>query len=59
MIIQVLPSLIARSIGESFSVLPLMKCGWEERAPLKHMIIDQRRANPILHLIQLIVLEYD
>ena len=26
--------------------------------PLGHMIIDRRRANPILHLIQLIVLEY-
>ena len=35
-----------------------MKCRWEERAPLRHMIIDRRRANPILHLIQLIVLEY-
>ena len=35
-----------------------MKCRWEERAPLRHMIFDWRRANPILHLIQLIVLEY-
>ena len=26
--------------------------------PLRHMIINRRRANPILHLIQLIVLEY-
>ena len=35
-----------------------MKCRWEEWALLRRMIIDRRRANPILHLIQLIVLEH-